>query len=434
MQPGNAHRSVIETRRTACKAAQMRHTTTVALTILALGLNLGVVSCAMPSRSSYSADARDSRTSRPSVRSTAGTSEIELEALRLEEIGDNRALVDLLEESLDNHVPGARRPVARAYLELMLAEALVGLDRKLTALTAFGRAWAEVSPNVNGVGGVILQEWAHHEMIMGNYRSAVEHYARALQAHDLSRDRERDLRCCLVVAYEAGGQSAKAADQMAMLDRKGISQIGATRARLLSGQLKRKRSASPGVVDAFLPHGVIPMNPSLILSGIRPRDEWGARGIGPDHVPMTPINSITVHHTAMPPPSRYSTIAQLKQIQDIHTQDNGWADMGYHFIVDPNGQVWEGRRLMYQGAHAGGAANIGNVGVCLMGDFDSSRVPAAQMNGLSDLVLALRTQFGVAKSEVRTHREWKATACPGQHLHSAVVGYRSGSRSTLALQ
>ena len=136
----------------------------------------------------------------------------------------------------------------------------------------------------------------------------------------------------------------------------------------------------------------------------------------------------------MPAPGRFNTIAQLKQIQNIHTGDNGWADVGYHFIVDPSGQAWEGRRLMHQGAHAGGSANIGNVGVCLMGNFETSRVPSAQAAGLTNLLDALRAQFEVDRSEVRTHREWKATTCPGQHLQSVVARYRTAPRSTLALQ
>jgi hypothetical protein len=403
------------------------------MTFLALGLNLGVVSCAMPTRSPSprSGDAGDSRGADRSGFSAAGQSTVEQEALRLERMGDDRALVDYLDESLNS----TGKSVSRANLELMRARALVRLHRKLSALTAFGRAWQQVSPGVDGIGGVILEEWADHEMTMGDYRPAVKHYEQALRARDLSHERQRELRCSMVIACEAAGQSGEAADQMALLDREGRAQLASTRARLLSGQAKRKRTASsPGIVDAWLPPGVIPMNPALILPGIRAREEWGARGIRPDHVPMTPISSITVHHTAMPPPGKYGTIAQMKQIQDIHTQDKGWADIGYHFIIDPNGQVWEGRRLMYQGAHAGGAANIGNVGVCLMGNFETSRVPDAQMRALSDLIAGLRAQFSVAKNEVRTHREWKATACPGQHLHSAVVGYRSGSRSTLALQ
>jgi len=227
----------------------------------------------------------------------------------------------------------------------------------------------------------------------------------------------------------------RAAEHLEELDRGGRELLDVTRARLLAGRPRAgERSPYVPVADAFLPPGVIPMNPALLLPGIRAREEWGARPITPDHVPMTPITSITVHHSAMPPPGKWGTIAQLKQVQDIHAQDKGWADIGYHFLIDPTGEVWEGRRLLYQGAHAGGAANIGNIGICLLGNFESHAVPRPQMQSLADLVEALRSHFSIPRSEVRTHREWKATACPGTALHQAVLAYRAGERATLALQ
>jgi len=421
-------RSVIETHHAACKAAFMRHTSIVATSLLAVGLNLTATSCALPMPDSQAEDGRSTS------RWVTSGSDVEMKALEYQRNGQNGKLVEFLDESLSRHVAGARKSGERARLELMRAHALERLGRRLSALNAFGRAWQEVSPNANGVGSEILQQWARLEMNMGDYKSAMDHYARALRARDLGRNRERDIRCSLIVACEAAGKLSQASDQIARLDHKGRAQMSSTRTLLLRDQTKRKRPATPGVVDAFLPAGVIPMNPSLILAGIRPREDWGARNIQPDHVPMRPITSITVHHTAMPAPGQFNTIAQLKQIQNIHTGDNGWADVGYHFIVDPSGQAWEGRRLMHQGAHAGGSANIGNVGVCLMGNFETSRVPSAQAAGLTNLLDALRAQFEVDRSEVRTHREWKATTCPGQHLQSVVARYRTAPRSTLALQ
>jgi hypothetical protein len=411
----------------------MRHSSKVVLTLLALGLNLGAVSCAGLSRGLEPRDGRETRTSESARKSTAVLSSPEQKALKLQEAGDDHALIAFVDELEAGPRYDALTPESRGHLELMRARALVRMDRDLSALTAFGGAWQEVQPNADGVGGVILQEWANHEMALGEYRPAAMHYEAALGAKDLTPAQVRDLRCSLVVACEASGMSSKASEQLALLDRSGRSRLGVTRAQLLQ-KGKGPTAAAPPVADAMIPKGVIPMNPALILPGIRGRDEWGARPIGSNHDPMTPMSSITVHHTAMPPPGKYGTIAQLKQIQDIHTQDKGWADVGYHFLIDPNGVVWEGRRLMYQGAHAGGAANIGNVGVCLMGNFDNSRVPKAQMQALSDLVAALRNQFNVPRNEIRTHREWKATACPGQYLHAAVVDYRSDPIATLALQ
>jgi hypothetical protein len=42
-------------------------------------------------------------------------------------------------------------------------------------------------------------------------------------------------------------------------------------------------------------------------------------------------------------------------------------DIGYHYIVDRSGAIWQGRRIRYQGAHARGSANNGNIGIVLLG-------------------------------------------------------------------
>ena len=180
----------------------MRHSTTLALTLLALGMNLAAVSCAMPSRGARPTDARDGRTTQAPTRSTTRLSDMEQEAVRLERQDDDRALVVYLDKVEADPRFDALAPEARGRLELMRARALVRLDRKLSALTAFGGAWQEVTPDVDGVGTLILEEWADHEMAMADYRPAVKHYELALKARNLTPDREQDLRCCLVVASE----------------------------------------------------------------------------------------------------------------------------------------------------------------------------------------------------------------------------------------
>ncbi len=430
----------------------MRQTSVGLQLWVALALSLGVTSCALPSREARRADHGTARgataatsrpaeglprsafqpdASRPRVSSRSHpSSSVWVEADRLAAAGDDRGLL----EFVSNKLPSVRTRSVRASLELMTARAQLRLGRKLSALTSYGRAWQEASPDAFGVGGEILVEWADLELAVHAYESAMDHYTLALGARGLTHEQERALRTSLVVACEAAGHSAMAAKHLALLDRDGRDQLPAVRSRLMDSGRRGARLPRTTVADAYIPHGIIPINPALLLPGIRTREEWGAAKIRADHVPMTPITSITVHHSAMPAPSSYGTVGQLKQIQDIHTQDKGWADVGYHFLIDPTGRVWEGRRLMYQGAHAGGAANIGNVGVCLLGNFENHNAPQAQLEGLSSLVEALRGQFDIAKSEVRTHREWKATACPGAHLHSAVLGYRSGASATLSRQ
>jgi N-acetyl-anhydromuramyl-L-alanine amidase AmpD len=144
--------------------------------------------------------------------------------------------------------------------------------------------------------------------------------------------------------------------------------------------------------------------------------------------PMTRIYRLTVHHSGEEGDVIEDPIEALRHFERIHKQAKGWACIGYHFVIARDGRVFEGRPLKYQGAHAVGDNNIGNIGVCLIGDFDKGPVPPAQKAALIDVLDRLTKQYGIEKSQIFGHREFKATDCPGRYLMAIVEQYRgSGS-------
>jgi N-acetyl-anhydromuramyl-L-alanine amidase AmpD len=153
---------------------------------------------------------------------------------------------------------------------------------------------------------------------------------------------------------------------------------------------------------------------------------------------MTTPYRITVHHTAEPfsSTSLSSNIAEVRDIQKEHMNGQGWADLGYHFLIGKGGRIFQGRPLYAQGAHSDGDNNIGNVGICLLGNFVSqaNRGPGytkvqtptvKQMEGLERLVAEVRSEYGIPASQVWGHQHWKATECPGPHLLDWAYRYRS---------
>jgi hypothetical protein len=160
---------------------------------------------------------------------------------------------------------------------------------------------------------------------------------------------------------------------------------------------------------------------SHVLQRVIARQEWCRRRPNTLRLnPMTRITRITVHHEGSQ--TRYDTgwtptVVALRQIQKYHTAKNGWGDIGYHFIVDRKGRVWEGRELRYQGAHTRNH-NRGNIGVMLLGNFDKQKPPQAQLEAMAGLVRELRRKYGVQMWNVKTHGQWVTTGCPGKHLQS----------------
>jgi hypothetical protein len=177
---------------------------------------------------------------------------------------------------------------------------------------------------------------------------------------------------------------------------------------------------------------------------------WGAnerirRGL-PDYADS--LRFAVVHHTAGSNTySRTQSAAIVRGIQLYHVRSNGWNDIGYNFLVDKYGQVFEGRfggvERNVVGAHAQGF-NTGSVGVALLGNYDTASVTPAARSALTRLI-AWRldvahvdpfTLFSwisggnprfpagvpVTLRTVSGHRDTGFTSCPGVRLYGELNG------------
>lgn len=168
--------------------------------------------------------------------------------------------------------------------------------------------------------------------------------------------------------------------------------------------------------------------------GVIPKATWtSVRPIVSRAQPMNGIGRITVHHSAIPSAGlteRSAIIRQLQGIQREHMHRRGepFADIGYHYIIDPTGQVWEGRSLNLQGAHVA-AQNEHNLGIMCMGNFDRQSPTQAQLTTLQRFVAGQMRKYGVSVGRVYTHRELGKSSCPGNNLQR----YMNSARSNGAL-
>jgi len=164
---------------------------------------------------------------------------------------------------------------------------------------------------------------------------------------------------------------------------------------------------------------------------VLPRSAWGARSAErADLLPLGKPSCITIHHSTILLDSYSAKVAaaQLVQIQADHQHANGWADIGYHFVIDRGGRIWEGRELRWQGAHAGGQANRGNIGICLLGRFlrgpDGQEPSREQAAALEQVLRWLCQTYDLPTSSIYFHRRFKATECPGPRLEAVVNDIR----------
>jgi hypothetical protein len=192
--------------------------------------------------------------------------------------------------------------------------------------------------------------------------------------------------------------------------------------------------------------------PSIVLRSAWGADEAIRRG-DPSYAPE--LRFAVVHHTAGTNTyTRAEAPAVVRAIQRYHVEANGWNDIGYNFLVDRFGTVYEGRfggvDANVVGAHAVGF-NTGSVGVALLGTYTSSAPSAAAERAL-DRLLAWRLDLAhvdpaslltvssggspkyaaglpVTLRAVSGHRDVGLTECPGTALYGRLRAIAAAAAS-----
>lgn len=164
------------------------------------------------------------------------------------------------------------------------------------------------------------------------------------------------------------------------------------------------------------------------FAGVYSRKAWGAASASSASTPHHPSH-VTVHHTDGHPRTKLSdSIEEVRGIQSFHMgPERGWADIGYHFVIDGAGRVFEGRHADVLGAHAGGA-NLDNIGIALMGDYNRDQLSDAQKTTLTRLITFLALRYRTdpkQKGFIQPHMHYSNTDCPGKN----VVGFLAELRS-----
>ena len=171
------------------------------------------------------------------------------------------------------------------------------------------------------------------------------------------------------------------------------------------------------------------------------RSQWGASSGTPCD---SPVNGKTtrgaiVHHTAGT--NTYSKSESdniVRATQSYHVKSRNWCDIGYNFLVDKYGQIFQGRKgdmlKAVRGAHAGNFdVNSETIGVSMMGEF-SSAGPTSAMQASVTRIIGWRfatnylpakgtyTLGGLTLNRIAGHRNVVGTACPGEAGYAWVTG------------
>lgn len=172
------------------------------------------------------------------------------------------------------------------------------------------------------------------------------------------------------------------------------------------------------------------------------RAEWGSPE--PDGSPSwepeyRELHRIVVHHTATT--MQGDPAAAIRAIWQFHTHSNGWGDIGYNYLVDGNGNIYQGRYFDKQYAEenrvdvVGGHAltwNFGSTGIAALGDFSGSNgAPEPMLRAIGDIAAFKIHRYGIEPSGfygaypvMVGHKDILATACPA-NVHGHLPSIRT---------
>lgn len=218
------------------------------------------------------------------------------------------------------------------------------------------------------------------------------------------------------------------------------------------------RAADSAVAAATSPRTTTTTRPDhaprpVILS----RRQWGADESWRDGGPWydRTIQQVHIHHTVNANDySRADVPALIRGMYRYHTHDLGWSDIGYNFLVDRFGRIWQGRAggngKPVRGAHTLGF-NDTSAGISVIGNFDEGRPGQKVLTAIVHLAAWKLDRYhrdpqGTARvyshgsddypagrtvrlPVIDGHRDTNQTACPGQHLYDLLPGIRRRAQS-----
>ncbi len=179
------------------------------------------------------------------------------------------------------------------------------------------------------------------------------------------------------------------------------------------------------------------------------RSEWGCPdGQEPSgSVSTTDVTHQIVHHSAGTNSSS-DWPAVVRSIWDYHVNSNGWSDIGYNWLVDPNGVIYQGRGWIdgndeVVGAHFCGT-NSNTMGVCLLGNFEKTSPSSDALDNLEELLAwksdeknidptkrNYHSSNGLNLFTISGHQDGCSTECPGENLYIRLSEVRDNVKTKI---
>jgi hypothetical protein len=130
------------------------------------------------------------------------------------------------------------------------------------------------------------------------------------------------------------------------------------------------------------------------------------------------ITSITLHHEGSAKPLLRSDdpVAGLRALQSWGERDRNWWDVPYHYLIDLDGHVYEGRDWHYMGETNTTYDPSGHLLISILGNYNLQEPTPAQLDAIASVMAWAVKRFDVPLDSIKGHYQYAQTDCPGKNL------------------
>lgn len=178
-----------------------------------------------------------------------------------------------------------------------------------------------------------------------------------------------------------------------------------------------------------------PLQIAAVEVKIIPVSQWGGTPADSSGARTHTISRITLHHQGETFPRGKDPAQYLRDLQRWSRATKKWIDVPYHYAIDLDGNIYQGRDIAFAGDTNTAYDPAGHALIEVVGNHDVTEPNTAQLDAVVALMTLLAANYAVPLDSIRGHRDYaRDTVCPGKNLYRYLENgyFRDRVRDNLA--
>lgn len=146
--------------------------------------------------------------------------------------------------------------------------------------------------------------------------------------------------------------------------------------------------------------------------------QWGGTPADESRARRHTVDRITLHHAGVAFPRGKDPIAYMQNLQKWSRDTRNWLDLPYHYVIDLDGNIYEGRHIAFAGDTNTEYDPAGHALIEVVGNFEEVEPNQAQLDAVVRVMAMLAAKYRVPVEKIEGHKDHsRQTVCPGRNLY-----------------